>query len=50
VLLGVTFIPGNEVWYTSAPVWSALLQTSGFFLILCLIAWRLYSKKIYLTF
>jgi predicted acyltransferase len=49
-LLGVTFIPGSEVWYLDAPVWSALLQLAGFFSILCIIAWRLYSKKINLTF
>jgi predicted acyltransferase len=50
VLLGVTFIPGSEVWYADAPLWSAILQVTGFFFILCLIAWRLYSKKIYLKF
>jgi fucose 4-O-acetylase-like acetyltransferase len=49
-LLGVTFIPGSRVWYAGAPLWSAVLQVTGFFSILCLIAWRLYSKKIQLTF
>jgi hypothetical protein len=50
VLLGVTFIPGSEVWYFGTPVWSAFTQLAGFFSILCLIAWRLYSKKIHLSF
>ncbi|MHB1376228.1 MAG: heparan-alpha-glucosaminide N-acetyltransferase domain-containing protein [Candidatus Humimicrobiaceae bacterium] len=50
ILLGITFLPMNEVWYFGAPVWSALLQLVGFFSILCVFAWKLYSKKIHFTF
>ena len=50
ILLGVTFLPGNEVWYYGAPLWSALLQLAGFFTILCAIAWWLHRKKISLSF
>lgn len=47
ILLGVTFLPGKEIWYTAAPWWSAILQTAAFFAVLCIIAWRLDAKKIY---
>jgi predicted acyltransferase len=48
LFLGVTYLPGNEIWYADATVWSAILQTAVFFSILCCIAWLLHHKRIVL--
>ncbi len=47
VLLGVTWLPGRETWYVSAPLWSAALQTATFFAALSVMAWKLDEKKVY---
>jgi predicted acyltransferase len=49
LLLGVTFLPGNEIWYKGAPLWSGLIQLAGFFTAMCLAAWWLYKKKVRLS-
>jgi len=46
LLLGVTFLPGNENWYAKAPLWSALLQLAAFLSILFIIARALYKRNI----
>ena len=48
ILLGVTFLPGNETWYAGAPLWLALLQLAAFFAVLCVFAWLFHRKNLIL--
>jgi MFS family permease len=48
ILLGVTFLPGNETWYADAPLWLALLQLAAFFAVLCGFAWLFHRNNLIL--